>query len=35
MGTAVELFTAFGGKANYLQAVKALENELYGLRKSA
>ena len=35
MGTAVELQSAFGGKANYLKAVKALENELYTLRKSA
>lgn len=35
MGTAVELLTAFGGKANYLKAVKALEDELYTPRKSA
>ncbi|MFI3137705.1 MAG: DEAD/DEAH box helicase family protein [Methylococcaceae bacterium] len=35
MGTAVELLGAFGGKANYLKAVKALEDELYTLRKSA
>ena len=35
MGTAVELLTAFGGKANYLKAVKALEDELYALQKSA
>jgi len=35
MGTAVELLTAFGGKANYVKAVKALEDELYMPRKSA
>jgi type I restriction enzyme R subunit len=35
MGTAVELLTAFGGTANYIKAVQALENELYTLKKSA
>lgn len=35
MGTAVELLTAFGGKANYIKAVQALENELYEIKKSA
>ncbi len=35
MGTAFELQSAFGGKANYLKAVKALEDELYIPRKSA
>jgi type I restriction enzyme R subunit len=35
MGTAVELLTAFGGKANYIKAVQALEDELYTLRKFA
>lgn len=35
MGTAVELITAFGGKASYLKAVKALEDELYRQQKSA
>ncbi len=35
IGTAVELITAFGGKANYLKAVKALEDELYTLQKLA
>lgn len=35
MGTVVELQGVFGGKANYIKAVKALEDELYTLRKSA
>jgi type I restriction enzyme R subunit len=35
MGTPVELLTAFGGKANYIKAVQALEDELYTLKKSA
>lgn len=29
MGTVIELVNAFGGKANYVKAVKALEDELY------
>ncbi len=29
MGTVVELVSVFGGKANYVKAVKALEDELY------
>jgi type I restriction enzyme R subunit len=35
MGTAIELLTAFGGKANYIKAVQALEHELYDIKKSA